>query len=144
MVRQTEENLCGIAALQMIESFYQRPIQPPHYENLISYVKANNGTSGLSLKQAFVDSSYDAVLFPGELNHNIIGLLHHLDAEHPLIVMIGPELKRHYLVAFGYDPGTRHIFFNDPLNGAIVFSYESFLKFWKTAHYFTLLAVPKP
>ena len=133
-----------MAALQMIESFYHRPIHPPHYENLISNINANKGTSGLSLKQAFADSGYESVIFPGELNHNITGLFHHLDAGHPLIVMIGPELKRHYLVAFGYDPKTQHVFFNDPLNGALVFSYESFVEFWQTAHHFTLLAIPKP
>lgn len=135
--------MCGLAALQMIQNFYHLPIEKKYLDELKAEALANQGTSGASLKEAMVNSGYHAVVFPGNLTHDTAGLYHHLDAGHPLIVMIGTELKRHYLVAFGYDPGNQQIYFNDPLNGPISFSAESFLKFWTPANNFAFLAFPK-
>ena len=136
--------MCGIAALQMIEGFYKTPVQPQYHEALIAGVNTNKGTSGASLKDAFINSDYDAVIFPGELSKGIAGLYHHIDNGHPVIIMIGAETNRHYLVAFGYDPENQKIYFNDPLKGTVNYHTESFLKFWQTANNFSLLAFPKP
>lgn len=136
--------MCGIAALQMIESFFKVPIQTQYHENLVAGVNASNGTSGAALKDALINSGYNAVIFPGDLSNGVAGLYHHIDSGHPVIVMIGAETKRHYLVAFGYDPENQKIYFNDPLKGAVAYSSESFLKFWQSANNFSLLAFPKP
>lgn len=144
IVRQKDENMCGIAALQMIESFYKHPVQAKYHESLLASVNASKGTSGALLKEAFTNSAYNAVIFPGELSNEIAGLYHHIDRGHPVIVMFGAEAKRHYVVVFGYDPVNQQIYFNDPLKGSIALSNEIFLKFWQTANNFSLLAFPKP
>lgn len=144
VVRQSDVNMCGVAALQMIENFYQAPVQAQSHKNLVESVNASKGTSGAALKDAFINSGYSAVIFPGDLSNGITGLYHHIDNGHPVIVMIGAENQRHYLVAFGYDPENQKIYFNDPLKGAVAYSSESFLKFWQPANNFSLLVFPKP
>lgn len=144
LVRQSEENMCGIAALEMIESFYKSPVKAKFHESLVASVNASKGTSAALLKEAFIDSGYNAVIFPGELSAGIAGLYHHIDSGHPVIVMFGAEAKRHYLVVFGYDPENHKVYFNDPLKGVVSLGSESFLKFWQMANNFSLLTFPKP
>lgn len=135
--------MCGIAALEMIESFYKTPVKSQYHESLKVGVAANKGTSGAHLKEAFINSDYNAVIFPGELSLSFAGLYHHIDSGHPVIVMFGSETKRHYIVVFGYDSENQKIYFNDPLKGIVILSAESFLKNWQMANNFSLLAFPK-
>ncbi len=143
LVTQNEENMCGIAVVKMIENFYQLPINNQYYDNLKSEVEINKGASGEKLKELFVKSNYSAVVFPGDMSQEVNGIYHHIDNGHPLIIMIGSENQRHFMVAVGYDPEYQNIFLNDPINGAISLSFESFIKLWKPANNFTLLAYPK-
>ncbi|HTC22120.1 MAG TPA: hypothetical protein VK859_14785, partial [bacterium] len=51
---------------------------------------------------------------------------------------------RHYEVVTGYDPDNSLLVLLDPARGQVAVPIQNFLKAWKDANYFTLLATLDP
>jgi ABC-type bacteriocin/lantibiotic exporter with double-glycine peptidase domain len=139
--RQTASNLCGLAVLGMVTSYYQQSIPGSEIDGLHEEADTTDGISGASLKAVLEEAGYFVSVFPGTLDHQVSGLYRHLDLKRPLIVMTGSS-TRHYLVAVGYDETKSLIVLLDPAVGAVAVSSTEFMREWKQANYFTLLAMP--
>jgi len=139
--RQTAPNLCGLAVLAMLTSYYQQSIRVSELEGLHEEANTTDGISGASLKIVLEEAGYFVTVFPGKLDHEVSGLYHHLDLKRPLIIMTGSG-TRHYSVAVGYDETKSLVLLLDPALGAITVSNVEFMREWEKANYFTLLAMP--
>lgn len=142
MQAQESQDYCGIAAIGMVSAYYKKPVAAARYDLLRAAVAANSGTTGTDMKAAFESAGYFAVIFKGALDGSTAGLMHHLDAHRPLIVMVGDRASRHYLVVTGYDAAQAVVFVNDPAGYKLAIRYGFFLKEWEAADRFTLLATP--
>ena len=139
---QESQDYCGIAAVEMVAAYYQKPVSDAGYQRLRSRVPITDGTTGADMQTAFKDAGYFVALFTGALDESSAGLLHHLDAHRPLIVMLGAGSARHYLVVTGYDQAQGVLFVNDPAGYKLAIKYDYFMQHWSASNRFTLLAVP--
>ena len=142
-VKQTLDDFCGIASLEMIECFYQFKMSSEHRQMLEIIALQNRGLSGNELKHEFETMGFLTAVFPGTLDHQVTGLFRILDQGHPLIAMLARGQIRHYIVVTGYDPINQRIIVNDPVIGEVSFSQEGFLKAWTGANFFSMLALPQ-
>ena len=144
--KQTEPNLCGVAAIEMISGYYNQKLNDSQYHYLKLDAKQNNGIAGATLEVVLRASDYYTAVFPGTLDDKTTSLYYHLDMERPLIVMVSSAdgKTNHYLVLTGYDPEKSLIVASDPAGeGSVTLSVDDFKKGWARANYFTLVAVPK-
>ena len=142
--RQPTEDLCGLAAADMVGGYYDAPIVSQARQKLERQADIHGGITGGDLRTAFVQSGYQAFLFPGDLHRDAAGLLRNLDRGRPLIVMYtsGPASVGHYVVLAGYDPRRRTFLVLDPRLGRRVESRRDFRHRWTPSGHFTLLAMP--
>lgn len=136
---QTVPNLCGVASVEMITRYYGKRLSDDQAAFLCKEASENGGVSGASLKKVLEDAGYFVAVFSGTLDRGEASLYNHLDLKRPLIVMIGSG-PRHYAVVTGYDPDNAMIVLLDPARGQVAVPIQSFIKVWKEANYFTLLA----
>ena len=143
-VPQPDAKLCGIAVVEMLTGYYQNPIDPLHRENLIHIALAENGLTGIRIKDFLAKKEYFTAILPGTLNHEITGLYYHLDKRHPLIVMLGSKNTAffHYVTVIGYNPILKNIVLLDPARGQHIVSEGYFIEKWQMANRFMLVAYP--
>jgi ABC-type bacteriocin/lantibiotic exporter with double-glycine peptidase domain len=145
VVRQTEPNLCGEVALEMLTRYYNVLLTDEQEARLKKEADQETGIPGSTLKAVLEEQRYFVAVFSGTLDRKVSGLYHHLDLRRPLIVMLegdGPD-KNHYVLAVGYDEGTNAIVLLDPVRGEIAMPLVNFRKAWGKVGNFTLLAVPE-
>jgi ABC-type bacteriocin/lantibiotic exporter with double-glycine peptidase domain len=140
---QTAADLCGVASVDMLTTYYKKPLSPGALRGLSDEAKATGGVSGASMKAALEEAGYFVAVFSGTLDQQESGLYHHLDLKRPLLLMTGSS-PRHYWVAVGYDPQTSLLILLDPASGPLAMPVKDFAKDWQDAKNFTLLALPEP
>jgi ABC-type bacteriocin/lantibiotic exporter with double-glycine peptidase domain len=139
---QTAADLCGVASVDMLTRYYKRPLSPAALQGLLDEAKSTDGVSGASLKAALEEAGYFVSVFKGTMDRQESGLYHHLDLKRPLLLMTGGA-PRHYCVAVGYDPDNSLLVVMDPALGPMAVPVDDFMKDWRAANNFTLLAMPK-
>jgi len=135
---------CGLAALDMVSRYHSLPVLASQRKGILGQVTRTGGSSGSSLKEAFLQSGYFVAVFSGTFDSQPTSLLHHLDHGRPLIVMLAAKHggSRHYVVVAGYDPMDRQLVILDPTKGRVTVPFEDFNLSWQKANRFTLLATP--
>jgi ABC-type bacteriocin/lantibiotic exporter with double-glycine peptidase domain len=144
--RQTEPNLCGVAAIEMVASYYSQKLNETQYQYLKLDAKQTGGITGATMEVVLRASNYYTAIFEGTLDLKLTGLYRNLDLKRPLIVMVASADGKisHYLVVTGYDPVKKLIILSDPAGGENEpFAIDEFKTGWKRANNFTLLAVPE-
>ena|SRR5581483_3549631 len=136
---QKVANLCGVASVEMLTRYYGKRLSDPEAASLRAEAADHKGVSGAFLKKTLEEAGYFVAVFPGTLDRSATSLYNHLDLRRPLIVMFGSG-PRHYAVVTGYDPDGGLLVLLDPARGQVAVPIQDFLKVWKEAHYFTLLA----
>jgi ABC-type bacteriocin/lantibiotic exporter with double-glycine peptidase domain len=139
--RQAASNLCGLASLDMLTGYYKLPLKAGEADGLKEEADTTDGISGKSLQLALEEAGYGVRIFPGTLDRQITGLYRQIDMERPCILMTGAA-PRHYWVLSGYDEHTSMLVFMDPASGLVAMDVSDFVKIWKQANFFTLLATP--
>ncbi len=142
LIRQKSPNLCGLAAAQMIASYYGQNLNQEDLDAVEKTAQKMGGASGQELKNLFQNSGFKVSLFPGSLKSGPRGIFSEIDRGRPLIVMLKKGLEGHYMVLDGYDPEKNLIILNDPRNGPIALPIKNFKMGWELAGKFTLLAFP--
>ncbi len=143
--RQATENLCGLAAADMVSRYYGIPLTRDARRRLVEDAQSRGGISGRDLKTAFSQAGYIALLFPGDLSHDPTGIYRHIDRRRPLIVMyeFAGRSQGHYVVVAGYDPARHTLVVLDPDLGRRVVSRRTFRRDWTPSGRFTLLVIPQ-
>lgn len=143
-VEQDEMYACGLVALSTLCSYWNTEIPASEREELSRSARDHQGLSGGEMCDALARLGFETFLFQGALDRSPTGLLAHVDAGRPLIVMISPEPgKRHYVLFLGYDEPQRDACLLDPVRGRVIVPYETFERTWQACDRFALLAVPK-
>lgn len=141
LVHQTAQNLCGLAAVDMLTAYYGRPLPAPARAALLAQA-STRGIRAADLKQALESAGYFVSVFHGDLGDGYTGLRHHIDAGRPLIAMLPMTDGSHYVVVAGYDDKNRRLYLNDPEGGQFAMRYALFQKLWDERQDFSLLAIP--
>jgi ABC-type bacteriocin/lantibiotic exporter with double-glycine peptidase domain len=144
--RQTEPNLCGVAAIEMVAGYYGQELNQSQNQYLRIDANQTTGITGATMEVVLRASDYYTAIFQGTLDRKLTGLYRNLDLKRPLIVMVTSADGKisHYAVVTGYDPVKKLIVLSDPAGDANEpFAVASFEAGWKRANDFTLLAVPK-
>jgi ABC-type bacteriocin/lantibiotic exporter with double-glycine peptidase domain len=141
---QKDPNLCGLAVLEMLTLYYDKPLSPEKVQWLADQASQNKALSGETLTAA-LGADYYTAIFAGTLDEKETGLYHHLDLHRPLVVMMASEdgKTNHYELVAGYDPRTSLLSVLDPARGPLALPLANFKAAWRRANYFTLLAVPE-
>jgi ABC-type bacteriocin/lantibiotic exporter with double-glycine peptidase domain len=143
-VQQDEMYACGLVSITALCQYWNTPIPPAESAHLAQLARDREGLSGEELRTALSDLGFDTFLFRGELDHGTTGLLTHVDAHRPPLVMVSPEPgRRHYVLFVGYDEPQRNVCLLDPVRGRVLVPYETFEEAWRACSHFTLLAVPR-
>ena len=139
--RQNSANQCGLACVDTLTRFYYKPLSAAEQDGLREEAGTADGISGASLKAALEEAGYFVVVFPGTLSHLDSGLYHQVDMGRPSLVMTGAG-PRHYCVVVGYDENEDTVTLLDPALGPRTLAAPDFLRIWKQANKFMLLALP--
>lgn len=142
--KQSSENLCGVAVADMITRYYGIYMSTKQHQELVKEATETGGVSGKTLKSAFQEAGYFAVVLRGSLDHGDAGLYRHLSQGRPVVVMFkrSKDAIGHYVVVTGYDPAQDALVIADPNKGKRVEYSKRFLSKWEFSERFTLLAVP--
>jgi ABC-type bacteriocin/lantibiotic exporter with double-glycine peptidase domain len=143
-VEQDEMHECGLVSITALCKYWNVDIPPAETDRLARMARERHGLSGSELRSALGDLGFDTFLFRGELDHGTTGLMTHVDAHRPPLVLLSPEPdRRHYVLFMGYDDERREACLLDPVRGRVLVPYETFEKSWSACNHFTLLAVPR-
>jgi predicted double-glycine peptidase len=143
-VEQDEMYACGLMSITALCRYWNVDIPPAESDRLAQMARDREGLSGAELRTSLTDMGFDTFLFRGELDHGTTGLLTHVDAHRPPLVMLSPEPdRRHYVLFVGYDGTQREVCLLDPVRGRVLVPYETFEASWRACNHFTLLAVPR-
>jgi ABC-type bacteriocin/lantibiotic exporter with double-glycine peptidase domain len=142
--KQGTESLCGVAAADMITRYYGIPLGAKQRQLLVEEAMETGGVSGRTLKSAFQETGYFAVVLRGSLDHGETGLYRHLGQGRPVVVMFkrSKDAIGHYVVVTGFDPAQDALVIVDPNKGQRIEYRKRFLSKWEFSERFTLLAVP--
>ena len=141
-IRQKSPDLCGLAAAEMIASYYGQNLNQEDLDAIKKTAQKMGGASGQELKNLFQNSGFKVSVFPGSLTFGPHNIFSEIDRGRPLIVMLKKGLEGHYMTLDGYDPQKNLIILNDPRNGPIALPIKNFKMGWESAGKFTLLAFP--
>lgn len=143
-VEQDEMYACGLMSITALCKYWNMPISPAESDRLARMARERQGLSGDELRTALGDMGFDTFLFRGELDHGTTGLLTHVDANRPPLVMLAQKPgRRHYVLFVGYDEPNHNACLLDPVRGRVLVPYETFEQSWRACNHFTLLAVPR-
>lgn len=144
LIRQEEAYGCGLSSLGALCGYWQTSIDPAEQERLKQSAFAEQGLSGAEMREELEQLGFDTFLFRGALDHSPTGLLTHLDAKRPPLVMLALQPPRHhYVIVVGYDEPTQRVCVLDPVRGNVALSRSKFEQAWEGCGNFTLLAVPR-
>lgn len=143
VVEQDQMYECGLVSVSALCDYWHLPLTLPERERLAELARTREGLSGGELSDALTKAGCEVFLFQGTLDRSPTGLLRHVDAGRPLLVMISPAPEKHHYVLFlGYDEAQRNVIVLDPVRGRVIQPYESFDRSWSECERFTLLAMP--
>jgi ABC-type bacteriocin/lantibiotic exporter with double-glycine peptidase domain len=143
-VQQDEMYACGLVSLSALCSYWNKEIPASEREELARTAQDHEGLSGGEMCDALARLGFETFLFEGALDRSPTGLLAHVDAGRPVLVMISPEPgKHHYVLFLGYDEPQRDACLLDPVRGRVIVPYETFDRTWQACDRFALLALPK-
>jgi ABC-type bacteriocin/lantibiotic exporter with double-glycine peptidase domain len=143
------KNACGAASIAMIMQYWQqqRGLSPNAEADegqiqIALYSSEAHGIYASDLQNYLRGHGYQAFAFQGRGED----LRQHLEKGRPLIVALkpAPGAPLHYAVVAGFDAGHDLVLLNDPAERKLMKQdLASFEKEWKSAGYWTLLAVPQ-
>jgi len=145
-VRQIRRG-CGPAAVAMVMQYWAGQLgldgAAADAEKIDRALPASSkGVSGAALKEYLEDHGFAAYVFSGELSD----LRHHIAKGRPVVVCLGlkgPGGPLHFVVVTGVGDGA--VTLNDSTRGKMYREgMESFLRAWKAARNWAMLAVPRP
>jgi len=140
---QQDEFECGLIAITTLCAYWNIELPAAERSRLQQLASTEEGLSGDEVKSTLKRLGFETYLFRGTLDHQATGLMTHVDAKRPVLVMIAPEpTKHHYVLFIGYDEVERNACLLDPMRGRIVVPYEIFESTWSGCNNFTLLATP--
>ena len=144
-IKQETPRQCGLAASQMICSYYQQEMNKTQVDWMKNFSKTGAGLMGAEVSAALRAADYETAVFAGTLSHGKNGIYYHLDRKRPLMVMITAKDQKssHYDILRGYDPKKGLLLLLDPASGPMTVLEKDFEPAWKRANHFTLLAIPK-
>ncbi len=133
---------CGLVSAAALCRYYRTDVPDDLRDSLLLVAHDHHGLSGGELATALRSLGMEVWVYPGTLDRQPTGLLHHVDAGRPVLVMTGPEDERHYVLFVGYDEALGNVCVLDPLRGQVVLPEQAFDRIWSEARRFSLLAVP--
>lgn len=141
---QKDPNLCGLAVLEMLALYYDKPLSEEKVKWLKKEADQKNAVTGATLEVILRAAGYYTAIFPGTFDDTANSLYRHLDKKRPLIVMLASDDGKfnHYELVTGYDWSQSLVSVSDPARGPLAMPLASFSASWKRAKCFTLLAVP--
>ncbi len=144
LIIQQNEKSCGVAALDMLMTYYGYNLNDTLRNQMLKEAEAENGISGEKLKQVLEQAGYRVAVFPGTLDYEVTGLYHHLEQGRPLIVLFGSSNTEsaHYSLVTGFDPENNWLILADSKIGDYATKTSDFLEYWKRKNRFTLVAEP--
>jgi ABC-type bacteriocin/lantibiotic exporter with double-glycine peptidase domain len=145
-IKQVSPNLCGLAAIEMVENFYGQKLNETQKDWLRTAAASGAGLKGSDLVTVLRAGEDEAVVFPGTLSsEGPTGLYYQLNKGRPLVVMITSKdgHNSHYDVVVGCDLKQGQLLVIDPAIGPLSVSIKDFSAAWDRARNFTLLAVPE-
>lgn len=128
---------CGSACLGMVMAYWD--ISPAAISALENGPCPREGFSGEELKGLATSLGLSARVYSSGLDD----LFASLAATRPVIVMLGGEGQRHFMVAVGHSKDKSRIILNDPAHGRVWLGVDEFHDKWRKAANFALLVVPK-
>jgi len=138
VINQKNPECCGRVSLAMVMGYWTEKL-----DEAISFatmgVCPKGGFSGKELKNLAISHGFQVYIFSGE----IVNLIEHIKATRPIIVMIGDEGSRHYVVVNGYSDVDKRIIFIDPARGTVFMDFTDFHAIWTQSKRFAMLIVPK-
>jgi ABC-type bacteriocin/lantibiotic exporter with double-glycine peptidase domain len=141
---------CGSASISMVLQYWASKngqaspgFADPQKIQAALFSPAEGGIAASRMQAYFQESGYRTFAFRGEWSD----LEHHLQEGRPMIVSLkasGPHGPLHYVVIVGIDSQRGFLFVNDPDQQKMLrISRAGFESEWGSAHYWTLLAVPR-
>jgi ABC-type bacteriocin/lantibiotic exporter with double-glycine peptidase domain len=142
---QKDPNLCGLAVLEMLALYYDKPLGKEQVKRLKKEADQKKAVTGATLEEVLRSAGYYTAIFPGTFDDSGNSLYRHLDKKRPLIVMLASDDGQfnHYELVTGYDWKWSLISVSDPARGPLAMPLANFSAAWKRAKSFTLLAVPE-
>lgn len=142
-VRQNELWECGLVSLDALTRHFGVEWTQAERARLQRLAHERKGLSADELAEQLRGLGFETFVFEGKLDRSEVGLLRHVDAGRPMIVMTKSLLgERHFVLAHGYDEPQRLICLLDPLNGELIERWDDFDDTWARAGRLTLLALP--
>jgi ABC-type bacteriocin/lantibiotic exporter with double-glycine peptidase domain len=144
LVRQDDLYACGLASISALCQYWGVPIPAEESAALAALAAEKEGLSGGELCAALERFGMETFLFQGEIDRSPTGLLHHVEAGRPLLVMLSPDGEaNHYCLVLGFDEPRANLILLDPRKGEILVPFERFRRDWERCRRFTLLACKK-
>lgn len=145
-----EKDGCGAASIAMVMQYWQRQqreslsgtAEPANILRAL-FSSSVHGIRASEMVRYFQQNGYRAFVYEGDWND----LARQVGKGRPLIATLkaGSGKSLHYLVVSGVDPDRDLVLLNDPAQRKLLKEERSrFEREWKSAGYWTLLAVPMP
>ncbi len=142
MIRQTGPRACGAAALEMVLTYYGKPVSQDEIMKALDHGEPG----GLAAKdmKAFVERQG---LFAFNVHGNAEDIFTYIDRRIPLIVARRSKfpkgLGNHYMVLTGRSRDQEYVAVNDPDKGRVKIRLERFLADWSAAQRFAMIIAPR-
>jgi ABC-type bacteriocin/lantibiotic exporter with double-glycine peptidase domain len=133
-IEQDNKSTCGYAALLMVMKYWGIDKELKYLEH--KYPLSKNGLSGHELMNVAKNEGFKSVIYKS----NRDDLYKHIRDTRPIIVMIGSEKKRHYVVVCGWSIDEK-IFVMDPLKGLLYIDYVDFSRMWDASNNFAMIVI---
>lgn len=85
---QDSPNLCGLVVVDMFTGCYHERLSATAHDSLKSTAIANKGLSGDELVASLRRAGYEAVVYPGTLDHRSTGIFSEIDQGKRAVVML--------------------------------------------------------
>ena len=133
---------CGLASVSALCSYHGVALSPAARAQLAATAAERHGLSGDELSEVLRKLGFEVFVFAGTLDREATGLLRHVDAGRPTLVMTSERGSEHYGLFIGYDPERNDVVLLDPVRGRVVLPSNAFAALWERTGRFTLLALP--
>jgi len=140
--RQGSREDCGIAALEMILAYYEKPVPADEVAKACP-IEPGSGSRAGEMRDFAKSQGLQAFLIHGEVSD----FSRELSLGHPVIVGLVKRYATgaytHYEVVVALHPDRKRIVTLDPANGWRSNSIEGFLEEWEAAARLTLVVFPQ-
>ncbi len=135
--RQASGPCCGSACLAMVLSYWG--LDPAAVSAVAGGPCPKEGYSGGELADLARSVGYTARVYTSSFED----LEAQVVATRPVIVMLGGEGRRHFLVVVGLSRDRSRVIMNDPTSGRVFLETADFRERWRISANFALLVLPK-